>query len=62
MDKAVFNYISADSRSPGPAAYCIKPTIGKEATDPTIEKNPKYSLLARRDNRVSTQLYDIPYT
>lgn len=54
MDKTVLKYTSTGHRSPGPAAYHVKPTIGTGSTDPTIEKNPAYSIQGRRTKDVST--------
>ncbi|XP_050432619.1 outer dense fiber protein 3-like protein 2 [Adelges cooleyi] len=51
MDKKILEYSShAKTRSPGPAAYNLKPTIaGKEVTpDPTVEWHPRYTLKARK--------------
>lgn len=60
MDKKMFNNTNTGSRSPGPAAYSVKTTIGKLATDPSIEKNPAYSILGSRKTRnVSTAIIHV---
>lgn len=57
MDKKILEHINVGTRSPGPAAYCVKPTIGKNATDPSIEKNPAYSIGRKHKNYVSVKTY-----
>lgn len=52
MNKKMLGYTSIE-RSPGPAAYKLKPTIGTDATDPSIEKNPKVSIKGRYTLEVS---------
>lgn len=37
--------------------YSVKPTIGKLATDPTIERNSAYSILERKKFKVSICVY-----
>jgi len=53
MDKKILDYTNSGSRSPGPAAYCVKTTIGPRATDPSIEKNPAYSMPEKKYKNVS---------
>lgn len=57
MDKQYLKYTNTATRSPGPAAYFVKPTIGKDATDPTIKNAPAYSLRDRTGLNVSRQTY-----
>ncbi|XP_026820748.1 outer dense fiber protein 3-like protein 1 [Rhopalosiphum maidis] len=52
MDKKILDYTNSGSRSPGPAAYCVKTTIGPRATDPSIEKNPAYSMPGKKSKCV----------
>ncbi|VVC41309.1 Hypothetical protein CINCED_3A018300 [Cinara cedri] len=53
MDKKILEYTATGERSPGPAAYCVKPTFGKGATDPSIKKNPAYSMLGRTQKNIN---------
>lgn len=53
MDKKILDYTNSGARSPGPAAYCVKTTIGPRATDPSIEKNPAYSMPGKKSKNVS---------
>lgn len=64
MDKEYLEKINVENDSPGPAAYFVKPTIGQGATDPTIEKNPAYSIRGRLVKNVSiiTPVLRHPFT
>lgn len=55
MNKKILKYTSIQ-KSPGPAAYKLKPTIGPDATDPSIENNPKISIKGRYTLEVSTYI------
>lgn len=59
MNKKILEYTSIE-KSPGPAAYKLKPTIGTDATDPSIEKNPKISIKGRYMLEVSTYIIRTP--
>lgn len=48
MDYTIMLDVDTGAKSPGPAAYSIKQTIGKYATDPSIERHPAYTMLERR--------------
>ncbi|KAF0758260.1 outer dense fiber protein 3-like [Aphis craccivora] len=52
MDKKILDYTNSGSRSPGPAKYCVKTTIGPRATDPSIEKNPAYSIRGKKSKNI----------
>lgn len=59
MDKKILEFTNVGARSPGPAEYCIKPTIGKGATDPSIETNPAYSIRGNKLKNVSKLLVNV---
>lgn len=53
MDKQIFILANMSARSPGPAQYILKPTIGIVSPDPTLKSNPVHSFNCRRSEKVS---------